>query len=281
MFQSILIPNSLYKICDSLYNGIMRKIRFFTACFLALLCRAFLFANTSTFNQGNFVISMNDDFTEITINGIIECNYNADVIIPDNFDGIPVTEIGRSAFSYKDMKSVSIPNSVKKIGEAAFYNCTYLKEINIPDSVTELGHSVFYRCLELEKITIPSSVTTIGSEVFTVCPKLKEINFLARVSEIKYRTFSSCKSLESITLPDSVTTIGQNAFINCEALKTIKLPKNLKTIGNGAFESCSSLQNPEIPASVTSVGTGLFKGCNSVTLTYKISIARRFNTDIF
>ncbi|MBP5175011.1 MAG: leucine-rich repeat domain-containing protein [Treponema sp.] len=213
----------------------MKKIRFFTACFLALLCQTFLFANTSTFNQGNFIISMNDEFTEITINGIIECNYNADVIIPDNFDGIPVTEIGRSAFSYKDMKSVSIPNSVKKIGEAAFYNCTYLKEINIPDSVTEIGHSVFYRCLELEKITIPSSVTTIG----------------------------------------------QNAFINCEALKTIKLPKNLKTIGNGAFESCSSLQNPEIPASVTTVGTGLFKGCNSVTLTYKISIARRFNTDIF
>lgn len=50
------------------------------------------------------------------------------------------------------MKKVTIPNSVTKINDDAFFLCESLKEIKIPDSVTEIGEGAFARCEFLDKV---------------------------------------------------------------------------------------------------------------------------------
>ncbi len=95
----------------------------------------------------------------------------------------------------KTDKAYDISNSVTKIGERAFYECTSLKNVTIPYGVTEIGYGVFFGCTSLESVTIPNSVTEIGDW-----------------------TFSWCRSLESVTIPDSVTEIGDYAFFNCTSL---------------------------------------------------------------
>ena len=52
-------------------------------------------------------------------------------------------------------KNSTIPNSVTRIGDGAFYECSGLTSITIPNSVTSIGENVFYNC---------SSLTTIVSE---------------------------------------------------------------------------------------------------------------------
>jgi len=72
--------------------------------------------------------------------------------------------------------SVSIPSSVKVIGNGAFSYCSSLSSIIIPNGVTEIGPNAFVSCTSLKSITIPSSATKIYSSAFSNCTGLTEIN---------------------------------------------------------------------------------------------------------
>ena len=65
-----------------------------------------------------------------------------------------------------DIRTVTIPDSVTRIGDGAFDYCTSLTSITIPDSVTSIGYLAFCGCKSLTSVTIPSSVTYIGNFAF-------------------------------------------------------------------------------------------------------------------
>jgi hypothetical protein len=89
------------------------------------------------------------------------------IVIPSEYNGLPVTTIGDYAFSYcTGLTSVTIPSSVTSIGEYAFSGCTGLTSITIPSSVTRIGWGAFSYCWALTSVTIPSSVTSIGYYAF-------------------------------------------------------------------------------------------------------------------
>ena len=90
-------------------------------------------------------------------------------VIPE--DG-SVAEIGEYAFAGVELKQITIPDSVQKIGEGAFYCCLHLKSIGIPESIVSIGEKAFYYCHQLgkddkQKVKIPSSVRTMGRCAFT------------------------------------------------------------------------------------------------------------------
>ena len=94
-------------------------------------------------------------------------------VIPSELGGCPVTSITDGAFaSCTELTGVTIPESVKKLGQSAFSGCTGLTSISLPDSLTLIGSYVFFGCAELSEITIPSSVTSIGESAFFVSDKL-------------------------------------------------------------------------------------------------------------
>lgn len=68
-----------------------------------------------------------------------------------------------------------MPNSVTKIDDCAFSDCTSLQSIVIPDGVTTIGTRAFIRCDNLQSIEIPDSVTLIGIDVFRDCRSLQSI----------------------------------------------------------------------------------------------------------
>ena len=182
-------------------------------------------------------------------------------IIPDS-----VTKIRDSAFSdCSSLSNIVIPDSVTAIGDFAFSGCSSLFNIVIPDSVTAIGDSAFSDCSSLSNIVIPDSVTAIGDGAFSDCSSLSNIVIPDSVTAIGDFAFSDCSSLPNIVIPNSVTSIGDYAFSFCSSLPNIVIPNSVTSIGDYAFEYCSSLSNIVIPDSVTAIGDYAFEYCRSLS----------------
>ena len=170
-----------------------------------------------------------------------------------------VTTVGAYAFYfptsgsfYLSIASVSLPSTLKSIGDYAFYNChsgrkddgtwtTGLTSITIPEGVTSIGNSAFLQCTNLSDVRLPDGLETIGFQAFREC------------------------AVTSLTIPDSVTSIGMQAFYRCAALKTVHLPESLTSLSEGIFNGCTALTSIEIPSKVTRIGKQAFYGCNGLT----------------
>ncbi len=149
-------------------------------------------------------------------------NLSEDIVIPDkinvNDEDLPVKEIGDSAFNNnRQSKSVTIPDSVAKIGDYAFENCSKITTISISESsrLTTIGYAAFFNCASLSSIYIPSGVTKIRSKALEGCSSFTSIFISENVTTIEEYAFRGCASLTSIFIPNSVTTISSHAFQNC------------------------------------------------------------------
>ena len=71
---------------------------------------------------------------------------------------------------------MTIGNSVTSIGDLAFYDSVSLTSMTIPDSVRSIGNRAFEYC-GLMSVIIGDSVTSIGSSAFPYCNSLESITF--------------------------------------------------------------------------------------------------------
>ena len=175
------------------------------------------------------------------------------IIIPDNFDGLAVETIGKSAFYESKLTQVSIPNSVKSIGESAFDE-NNLTEVSIPNSVTSIGDLAFY-ANKLTEVSIPNSVESIGNNAFRG-NKLAEVIIGNSVLTIGDGAFQINK-LTEVIIPNSVESIGKYAFYGNQ-LAEVSIPNSVKSIGNYAFRN-NLLTQVSIPNSVKSIGASAFR----------------------
>ena len=88
-----------------------------------------------------------------------------------------VVTIEENAFAESTISSVTIPNSVKTIGNWAFSGCVNLRTVTLPASVTEIGEGVFGGCTNLTSVRIPASVKTIQKWAFEGCEALTDVYY--------------------------------------------------------------------------------------------------------
>ena len=225
------------------------------------------------------------------------------VIIPAEWNGLPVTAINDSVFSdCSSLISITIPDSVTSIGYEAFYYCSSLKGVYItdiaawcaidfgnysanplyyahdlylngeivtnlvvPEGVTGIGRCAFYCCSSLTSVTIPDGVTSIGGSAFYNCSNLTSITIPDGVTSIGDYTFNNCSSLIRVTIGNGVTSIGERAFYNCSSLTSIAIPDSVKSIGEYAFYKCNRLTSVTIGDGVTWIGDCAFYNCSRLT----------------
>lgn len=179
-------------------------------------------------------------------------------------DGI--TSIGQELFyNFKNVKTVALPTSLKKISTWVFEYCSSLESIVIPEGVIEMGTNIFNECYGLKSITLPSTLQKIPCLGYLEDGYLKVDNIILGdgIKIIGERAFQDMNNLKTIIIPDSVTSIEDNAFNNCSVLTNLVLPDSITTIGNAAFSGCTSLEKIVLPSKLTSLGNVAFGGCNA------------------
>lgn len=198
---------------------------------------------------------------------------NGDITIPRTVylqnDAYTVVEIGEDGFSFNDVTSVKLPNSIIKIGNSAFEHCDELTSISIPASVISIGDDAFNLCIKLRSVTIPNGVTSIGSRAFSRC-SLTSIIIPGSVNSIGEGAFGYNTFIESVTIHEGVTSIGVSAFSSC-GLRSITIPSSVNSIGKYAFRNCNRLKSLTIPEGISSIGSYAFEDCSTLSSIYYAS----------
>lgn len=174
-------------------------------------------------NEQLFDFAFTPDNTAVIVTNYKYKGTAADVTIPSCYKGKPVTAINNAAFPNSAVTSVTIPDSVTSIPDAAFVNCSQLTNISIPNSVTYIGFSAFDGCASLKSITLPSSLRTIGNSAFAGCPSLMTVTYSGSkkqwdaISKGSYNGVLEkhlvCNTLEATFTADG-TTFAQPQTIN-------------------------------------------------------------------
>ena len=164
------------------------------------------------------------------------------------------------------------PTASLRSPRRAFKGCKVIRSVTVPEGVRAIGQGAFWGCSQLEKVVIHSHVLErIGEEAFYDCAELVHFYMAGnRLRTISDKLFESCRKLEMIELPESICEIGNSSF-SSTALKAMNLPASLQKIGDFAF-SYSGLEQVELPAKLTSLGTGAFRHCNFTTIRIPSSV---------
>ncbi len=207
-------------------------------------------ALTSCLMLGNLAVMMPvsaaDLPTEGTYNGLTYENYENNHIVitdcdpslttvevPAEIDGVEVTEIGKSAFSYcTNLTSVTLPETIIGIMDNAFDGCDSLTTIQIPARTGVIVSDAFDGCHTLESITVAAGSTAFKS----VDGVLMEYDGTTIVR------YPAGKADTAYTVPDGVEDFSYEAFDDCESLTEVTLPASFNTY-NSYFQYCDYLQS--------------------------------------
>ncbi len=232
-------------------------------------------------------ILYNKDMTKIIC--FPQKHYLEELVLDDR-----VTEIGGYAFyGAKNLKKITIPSSVTRIGKNAFKDCTSLEyneyeggyylgndenpylvlcqvknrrssEFTIHPNCKIIYDSAFKDCVNVESLVIPNGVLDIGSLAFGGCSSLVEITLPSSLENISESAFKNCIFLESISIPANVRSVGVGTFDGCIALHTISFSNGIEQLPEEVFKNCKKLVNFTIPSTVKKIGVRAFYSCLSL-----------------
>jgi len=242
-------------------------------------------------------VTIPNSVTNIESGAFSRCSWLTDIVAQSNtpaystVDGVLFNKDQTVLVQYPADKfggQFTIPNTVTTIGDEAFYGGNYiwlypLTNVVIGNSVRNIGNGAFYGCWRLDSVTIPNSVTNIGNQAFAECglsaitvdalnPAYTSVGgVLFDKNQTALIQYPAGKARSPYTIPSTVANIADKAFAGSR-VDSVTIPTSVLGIGNGAFSACEFLANIVIPGSVVSIGNEAFSRCGLTSVTIPSSV---------
>ena len=156
--------------------------------------------------------ALNKDGISYSVIGIGQCTAT-DIIIPEKYMGLPVTQIQSEAFEgCGNLTSVKIPTSIVKIGSSAFYGCDNLTSVHISD---------LSKWCNIDFSSAFGNPLNYAGNLYLNGKLITDLVIPDTVTKIKSNVFEYCTSITSVTIHSNVTSIGSSAFYGCSNLTTV------------------------------------------------------------
>ena len=234
-----------------------------TACFCFTSCGS----ADLQFLAGNTDITCEIENGEAIVTKVPNKSIVTEIIIPDEYEGVPVTAIADfAAVNLEYVTKITIGKNIKEISDWAFGNSKKIVTFEVSEDnpyICDVDGVIYTKDMKTLLFYPPSGGLVTekdeeGNEVNTISYVIPE-----GVETIRTKAFYKCLELTDITLPSTLKAIEEKAFFRCN-LKEINLPDRLEFIGKDAFAFCSAAEKVTIPASVKQIDEYAFFTCTSM-----------------
>ena len=194
--------------------------------------------------------------------------------IPKEIDGHTVTMLADNCFDGCTLlESVTIPDTVDRLGMYVFQGCSSLQSVNIPVSVKEIKDFCFEGCIKLQEITVDEENTAYCSKDGVLFNKAGDnlIRYPQNKEAENYQIPDTCLIISPWAFTDtqylrelkmsSVEKIGADAFMGCIRLREVQLSDNIQELIGASFAKCPLLMRVQLPLQLRKIGDRCFFDC--------------------
>lgn len=252
-----------------------------------VICMCIAFSGCSSVSTllsgSNESIKFKVENGEATVTGVPNKSTVTKIVIPDEYEGVPVTKIADFAVvNLEYVTEITIGKNVKEIGVWAFENNQHVTGFDVDDNneyfcdvdgvlfTKDMKTLLFYPLakdlqtkkddngndVQFSEYTIPDGVETIRTKAFYKCGKITKVVIPDTVKTIEEKAFFRCSAINELTLSKNVEIIGKDAFCYCSAISEINIPNTIKQIDTYAFYNCTSLLTINVDAKESDVTVG-------------------------
>ncbi|MBQ2827651.1 MAG: leucine-rich repeat protein [Clostridia bacterium] len=199
-----------------------------------------------------------------------------------------VVGIELAAFAESGFEKITLPETIREIGDEAFYMAENLQEVVIPaeceleyfgmdvftgtlaeeklfggGDTAEIGRNVLYGYIGNEKdYVVGDNIDLIASGCF-MFSGIESITFNENITSIPYICFAGCRNLKSVTIPDTIYYVDDGAFKDCTNLKNVTLGENVSYLGIQSFSN-TAIESIHLPQNVSEI-SGAFMACKKLS----------------
>lgn len=229
-----------------------------------------------------FTFASYQDGLEIT--GFENVNFSNTVNVPKQIGDFEVLRIGNGVFKdQSNLKTITLPNTVKSIGTQSFMGCTNLNALDLPDSVSSIPDEALFKT-GIKEFKVGSNIQTIGIRGLAGNTQLTSLVFEDgdKALALKDYALATATALPEVNLPDRVNSLGKDVFSGTPNLKLYIKAESINTAGTSfaatglkevvirgetlhpsAFRNCEGLDVITLEEGIKQIGVGAFNTCKA------------------
>lgn len=167
-----------------------------------------------------------------------EANGSAGNFSPSTLTKVRIVSMGDvlpdyAFYGFTGLSEIEGIGDLRSIGRYAFAY-TALREVSVPATVTKIGENAYYGCAAIESFTVAPENTAYAA--FDGCLYSKDLSTLYLVPQTK----------EAVTFADGVRTVAAGAFYKSQ-VRSVVVPASVTTIEQGAFAGVLRLEELTVP----------------------------------